>query len=385
MKKMKQTAGMEMNLNSMESSYCRSFLISSLLGFVFGLIVIILTFFNGEKPYLPLLALPIFCGILSGLAGISSDFLDTQLLNWGMKHPLKRRLISFGICLVACLIISVLVFLNGNFQSIFNGKILWGMFAGFIFGIVVVLVEYNYWKIKKQMLILEWENKHLEEQVAMDTILKEATKNLVLTRERNRMARELHDSVSQGIHGIIYCISSLRQQLKRIGVEEDKVIKIVNHMEKTAAGSIDELHSMIRELKPALLEKKGLTEALHSYCELFSKRQQIKVELQLASVEILSPEREFAIFRITQEALTNVQKHAQASMVNVILKTESESAGEQSTILSIKDNGRGFHPEKIVKGNGLHNIALRSRQNGGIFQVNSAPDKGTEIKVRFIY
>lgn len=381
---MKQTTGMEMNLNSKETSYCRSFLISSLLGFFFGLIVIILTFFNGEKPYLQLFALPIFCGILSGLAGISSDFLDTQFLKWGMNSPLKRRLISFGICLVACLIISVLVFLNGNFQSIFDGKILWGVFAGSIFGIIVVLVEYNYWKIKKQMLILELENKHLEEQVAMDTILKEATKNLVLTRERNRMARELHDSVSQGIHGIIYCISSLRQQLKRIGVEEDKVIKIVNHMEKTAAGSIDELHSMIRELKPALLEKKGLTEALHSYCELFSKRQQIKVELELASVESLSPEREFAIFRITQEALTNVQKHAQASMVKVILKAEAKSAGEQSAILSIKDNGRGFHPEQIIKGNGLHNIALRSRQNGGIFHVNSAPDKGTEIKVRFI-
>lgn len=381
---MKQTVGMENKLNSRESSYFRSFLITFLLGFFFGLIVVILTFLNGEKPYLSLFTLPIFCGIISGLAGISSDFLDTQLLKWGMNSPLKRRFISFGVCLAASIIISVLVFLNGNFRDIFSGKILWGMFAGSIFGIVVVLVEYNYWKIKKQMLILELENKHLEEQVAMDTILKEATKNLVLTRERNRMARELHDSVSQGIHGIIYCISSLRQQLKRIGIEEDRIFKIVDHMEKTAAGSSEELQSMIRELKPALLEKKGLKDALESYCELFSKRQQIRVELELSSIDILSPEQEFAIFRITQEALANVQKHAQASMVKIILKAESGNESGQSAILSIKDNGRGFDPEQIIKGNGLHNIALRSRQNGGIFQLNSAPGKGTEIKVHFV-
>ena len=380
----KETVRDGIALISEKNSYFKSLLLSSLLGFSFGIIVLTLVFMGGERPTLFLFTIPIFCGVLSGLAGMSGDFLDRQLLKRGIEGPLKRRLLSFGSSLL--LVVVIMVFLNSNVVGLFYAgpdRMLWGILGGAIFGVVVVVVEYNYWKLKQKMLILELENKYLEELASKDMILKEATKNLVLTRERNRMARELHDSICQGMHGIIYCISSLRQQLKRSEGQENKLIEIIDQLEKTAEGSMAELRSMIEELKPVLLEKNSLGEALYNHCQLFSRRQQIPVELELSEIEFLSPEQEFAIFRIIQEALANVQKHAQASRIDITLYREVISERKTRAVLMIKDNGRGFDPKQVLKGNGLDNMALRSQENGGIFDLFASPGKGTVIRVIF--
>ncbi len=382
--RLKETTRDRIDLNSGEASYFKSLVISSLLGFSFGIIVLSLVLLGGERPALFLFTIPVFCGVLSGVAGMSSDFLDRQLSKRGMEGPLKRRLLSFGSSLLLVLVITV--FLSSNFIGLFYARqerMLWGILGGVIFGAVVVVVEYNYWKLKQKMLVLQLENKYLEELASKDMILKEATKKLVLTRERNRMARELHDSICQGMHGIIYCISSLRQQLKRSEGQEDKLIEIIDQLEKTAEGSMGELRSMIKELKPALLEKNSLGEALYSHCQLFSRRQQIQVELELSEIEFLSPEQEFAIFRIIQEALANVQKHAGASRIDITLHREVTSEQKARAVLTVKDNGRGFDLKQVLKGNGLDNMALRSQESGGIFDLFAAPGKGTVLRVIF--
>ena len=146
----KETARDGIALTSGKNSYFKSLVLSSLLGFSFGIIVLTLVFMGGERPTLFLFTIPIFCGVLSGLAGMSGDFLDRQLLKRGIEGPLKRRLLSFGSSLL--LVVVITVFINSNVVGLFYvrpDRMLWGILGGVIFGVVVVVVEYNYWKLKQ--------------------------------------------------------------------------------------------------------------------------------------------------------------------------------------------------------------------------------------------
>ncbi|MFP4661229.1 MAG: sensor histidine kinase [Halanaerobiales bacterium] len=248
-----------------------------------------------------------------------------------------------------------------------------------------MILEYNSWKTKKKMLILELENRYLEELTEKDEILQEASKNLFITEERNRMARELHDSISQGIHGIIYSTKSLQNYLQKDKIDIEQLKKIIEHLETTAEVTLGELRSMILELKPVLLEDKGLYKALVLLLDLFSKRQQIELTQEIEEIEELTPEQEVAIYRIVQEALTNIQKHSDADIVSVSLKKNQEGikSEERKIILTIQDNGKGFDCDNYTEGNGLRNIRLRSEQNGGEIKIESHPGKGTLINVLF--
>jgi len=255
-----------------------------------------------------------------------------------------------------------------------------GIFFGVLFAIVIAAVEYYNWKVEQKMKILELENKYLEDLAAKDTMLKEATKNLLVSKERNKMARELHDSISQDIHGISYGLSSLKNQIKKLEIDDEKINKIISHLEKTAENTSEELKYMIKELKPAALEKNSLKDALITHCELFSARQNIKVKTNIENIQELSPEHEYSIYRIVQEACNNIQKHSEADNVDISLQKENDN---NKVNLNIKDNGKGFNINKIKRGNGLNNMELRTKQVGGNFEIKSQIQKGTSINAEF--
>jgi len=255
-----------------------------------------------------------------------------------------------------------------------------GIFFGVLFAIVIAAVEYYNWKVEQKMKILELENKYLEDLAAKDTMLKEATKNLLVSKERNKMARELHDSISQDIHGISYGLSSLKNQIKKLEIDDEKINKIISHLEKTAENTSEELKYMIKELKPAALEKNSLKDALITHCELFSARQNIKVKTNIENIQELSPEHEYSIYRIFQEACNNIQKHSEADNVDISLQKENDN---NKVNLNIKDNGKGFNINKIKRGNGLNNMELRTKQVGGNFEIKSQIQKGTSINAEF--
>lgn len=368
-----------------ESSYLKSFWISSLFGLFFGLIFLGISYLKGEELGIAFYTLPLYCWAISGMAGIIGTFLEHWLEKKGIRKRLVRNMISLIIVMLMTLIITGIIFWRGNFLSLFNyqqNKMVWGIFLGFLFGLIIALVEYYNWRMKQKMLILELENKYLEELTEKDAILKEATKNLLITRERNRMARELHDSISQGIHGITFGLSSLKKELNKINLKESKIPVIVDHLEKTAEATLQELKALINELKPALLEKNNLKKALVLYCELFAGRQQIKVDTDIEEIPELTPDQELAIYRIIQEALANIQKHSEADQVQVILQ-ENQQETKQKVILTIRDNGRGFDLENVVRGNGLNNMEARSRQAGGNLTIKTSPGRGTELMVTF--
>ncbi len=370
------------NITKERAGYGRSFKISSLFGFGFGLVFMAIVLIVQKGQNLFIYILPLLCGGVAGLAGLIGNYMDSVLSRKGILNELSRRILVFLIVLPFSILITLLgIYLFDNNFSVpylLHNNLLYGMLLGCIFGLFVMFLEYHTWKTKKRMLTLELENKYLEELAEKDELLKETSKSLYITEERNRMARELHDSISQGIHGVIYSTKSLQYHLSQDEIDITKLKEITDHLEKTADVTLSELRSMILELKPALLEDRGLYQALTLLLDLFSKRQEINIKQEIDEISELIPEQEVAIYRIVQEALTNIQKHSAADQIIIKLKKK-----EGQILLIIKDNGKGFVVDDKISGNGLQNMKIRSQKNGGKMEIKSDPKSGTTIKVIF--
>ncbi|MFW6270612.1 MAG: folate family ECF transporter S component [Bacillota bacterium] len=229
---------------------------------------------------------------------------------------------------------------------------------------------------KGELLYIDGVISDITEVTKKEERLKKANKNLIVTRERNRIARELHDSISQSLHGINYSIHSLKQMILD-EVDYTDFTDILNHLEGTIEESLQELKNMISELKPTKLEGKGLCQALVTQCELFADRINIKLTHDIDDVKNMTPEQELAVYRILQESLTNIQKHSEADQVRIFLK---EIKGK--VFLTIADNGKGLNIN-FNQGHGLKNMKTRAFQNNGKLEAESLPGNGTVIRVAF--
>jgi signal transduction histidine kinase len=237
------------------------------------------------------------------------------------------------------------------------------------------MIDDYLWNMRRKVLTLELENKYLAELTEKDEQLQETFKNLIIAEERNRMARELHDSVSQGIQGILYTAHSLKEHLRP---KEEQTGKILEHLLITAETTLNELRTMIFELKPSLLEERGLAEAVKIQCDLFARRLKVKCNFAIGKISGITAQQEMAVYRIVQEALANIQQHAGADQINVILYME-----ENNLKLIIKDNGKGFDIKEVTHGNGLDNMRSRCLENNGVFSIESIPNEGTTIEAIF--
>lgn len=364
-----------------EGQYIKTFLLSSGAGALFGLAAAIVLNRMGLVPdpggALFIAAVTLLAGCYSGLAGMGGAYLDEQLRRRGMERVLPRLAISFG---VVALLTAALAWLGFTLfgaassglemQRIAAG----GIIAGLIFGALFALGNYLLWRNRQKMILLEMENRHLAELASREELLREAARNLAVTEERNRMARELHDTISQGMHGIVYSLRSLHDLLD----SSERGMKILGHLEQTADETLQELHRLVEELSPSPLEDYGLADALRRHCDLFARRYGLDLELCLHYDGGLQSGQEAAIFRIVQEALTNAWRHAGAARVCVEL-----TGGPGGAVLAVRDDGRGFDPAAAPRGRGLENMEARARRNGGHFGIISAPGTGAEIEVRF--
>jgi two-component system sensor histidine kinase UhpB len=197
--------------------------------------------------------------------------------------------------------------------------------------------------------------------------------------ERRDLVRKLHDEVGQDLTALSLNLNIIHSQLSaetkaRIATRVDDSLNLV---EKT----VERIRDLMAELRPPVLDDYGLTAALNWYGKQFSQRTGIKCILQLKELSPrLSLSKEMTLFRIAQEALTNVAKHARAKRVTLGLK---EIHGEIH--LTIADNGIGFDPQKHRPGAkpewGLINIRERVEAAGGRLRVETAPGKGTKISL----
>lgn len=196
---------------------------------------------------------------------------------------------------------------------------------------------------------------------------------LAVMEERNRLARDLHDSLKQQIFAITMQIWSAQAFLGQ-QVNVDAARERLGVIEHLLVQAQQELSSLIFQLRPIELAEKPLAEALREYCERWSQQHSVKLDLSIEEVP-LSLKAEEALFRVVQEALTNIARHSGATMARVEL---SCNPGELT--LFIDDNGQGFDPQTMNwPGIGLLSMRERMEALGGSFEVESIPGEGTRI------
>lgn len=196
------------------------------------------------------------------------------------------------------------------------------------------------------------------------------------TAERNRLARELHDSVTQALFTM-----TLFAQAGRKGVESGDLDSATHHLNRileTGHQAVKEMRLFIYDLLPEQLDHLGLVDAIQRRLNTVEKRAGIEVNLTAGELGDLPGPVNECLYRITQEALNNSLKHAQADMVKIIINRQ-----DQRLYLEIIDNGQGFDPLEAYDKGGLGLISMRERteQLGGAFNIDSVPQSGTRIKV----
>ena len=191
--------------------------------------------------------------------------------------------------------------------------------------------------------------------------------------ERRRVAVELHDAIASSLAGIKFRIEKILQDMKQ-GLFSVESMKDVS---STLAQTIGEVRRIMADLRPSILDDLGIMPALNWLCREFETTySHFSVEKQIGISEDEIPDfLKIVMFRISQEALTNIARHSGASLVDLAL----QKAGGRVE-LTIQDNGRGFRPDEIVKGLGLSTMRERAELTGGTFSVESAQGKGTTIR-----
>lgn len=207
----------------------------------------------------------------------------------------------------------------------------------------------------------------------------EELQNLLQTRqqlatleERNRLARDLHDSVKQQVFAISMQIGATRHLLRR---DTDAAETRLHKAEKLVQQAQQELTSLIRELRPVALDGKGLVAALRELIPQWSQQTDIVANLRVEGAQALPLTVEEALFRVVQEALSNVARHSNATLVQITLTLTDEAV-----TLTIHDNGQGCDPAHLEhQGVGLLSMQERMHALGGDMRLESAPGNGTQV------
>lgn len=233
-------------------------------------------------------------------------------------------------------------------------------------------------------------NRDITDRKSAEEALQESEKQLqqlssrILTAqesERSRISRELHDELGGAL-----ALVKLRFSLIERGLREDQAVLIAQcrQMAQYVDEIIESVHRLSRDLSPAILEDIGLTSALKWLVNHFADNYNITAQCTIEDIDHLFQKSErIMIFRILQEALTNIGKHAGAASVRIEVRTEKDML-----FLSVEDNGRGFDTDgnagKVFseRGLGLATMQQRSEILGGAFEIRSEAGQGTRIAVR---
>jgi signal transduction histidine kinase len=206
--------------------------------------------------------------------------------------------------------------------------------------------------------------------------LYEQARRLAVVEERQRLARELHDSVTQGLYGVTLYAEATARQLTSGSLK--LATDHLRELRDTAQEALREMRLLIFELRPSVLESEGLVNALRARLEAVEERAGLAVEFEVEGETILPTNVEGGLYRIAQEALNNALKHAGACNISVCLKYVDERV-----ILEIIDDGTGFDPSTAVEagGLGLDGMIERAAQMGGELMLDSEPGAGTRVRV----
>ncbi len=224
-------------------------------------------------------------------------------------------------------------------------------------------------------LLLE-QSRHMAEQ------LRRLSRQILSAQEeeRRRISRDLHDEVGQVLTGINLHLATLKREAT---ANTRDLKRKIAHTQRLVEKSVAIVHQFAGQLRPPALDDLGLIPALHSYLKDFAKRTGLAIRFASFTrgrIEQLDRARRTVLYRVAQEALVNVAKHAQASLVKVRIQQL-----HRVIRMEVKDNGKSFEVQRVLstkrnKGLGLLGMRERVEMVGGRFAVESAPGKGTTIR-----
>ncbi len=195
--------------------------------------------------------------------------------------------------------------------------------------------------------------------------------------ERQRLARELHDVLSQKLAGVGIELSLLGQHPPSSSVALRKSLQCLGEQINELAGDV---HRMSRRLHPAIVQDLGLVAALESECEAFSRQRGLPVKLFAPERPMTIPsEISLCLYRVAQECLRNIARHAGEARVTVTLSANAREVG-----LCVQDTGKGFRPEMHARKGGIGLVSMEERVGlvNGRFSVVSQPGEGARVEVR---
>lgn len=198
----------------------------------------------------------------------------------------------------------------------------------------------------------------------------------MVLQERNRLARDLHDSVTQSLYSVVLFAEASRRKLN--SGQTEQATAYLGRVNETSQQALKEMRLFIHKLRPSLLQEEGLARALKQRLKAVEGRSGIDHELTIEGDLDLPPRLEEALYHISHEALNNSLKHARANKVNVSL-----TCRKQRVEMTISDDGRGFDVETAVTSDGIGLTSMRERVEAfnGTVTLQSVPGQGTTVNV----
>jgi two-component system sensor histidine kinase UhpB len=193
---------------------------------------------------------------------------------------------------------------------------------------------------------------------------------MVQEGERQRIARELHDEIGQTLTGVMLQVESLA------AVIPDERREQLAELRETARHGTEDVRRIARRLRPEALEDLGLQSALAALAGRIGERAEIRIVRRLDPHLPLSSQQELVVYRVAQEALTNVARHAGADRAQLRLERHGSAA-----VLTVRDDGRGLDPDDDSSSHGIRGMRERAMLIGADLAVGPAPGRGTEVRL----
>jgi signal transduction histidine kinase len=276
------------------------------------------------------------------------------------------------------------VFNQELFQRVFGFPIQLVRASAAVVAAIFVIRFLRAFEVETQRQIAALQTARVEEAQRREALRGELLRRVVTAQEaeRQRIARELHDATGQALTALGLGLRGIATALTE---DADRAARNLRQLESLAASSLDELRRLIADLRPSHLDDLGLDAALRWYVKELQTQTGLEAQTEVRGAQKpLSPPVKIALFRIAQEALTNVIKHSGAARAWVRL-----SYNEGSVHLQVEDDGCGFDPSALAiparPSWGLLGMQERAALLGGQFSVQSAPEQGTRVEVVIPY
>ena len=318
---------------------------------------------------------PFYLALQTGLAFIllatagSPDFFANLFAILSMQVMLHLKLKIWTVWVGLCALVTAALLFNTYENEIFALVLLYT--AGNVFYGFFAQATQRAEAARAQNLALAQELQEANQKLQSYSTQVEL---LVVARERNRLARDLHDSVTQTVFSMTLTTQSASLLLER---DPSKVEAQMDRLSQLARNALSEMQLLISELRPEEAGRQGLASSLRSYLKGAHLPENLSVELSVQGDQPLEPVEEQSLFHIVQEALNNVVKHAQADKAQIRLHLT------EPMWIEVEDQGRGFDLRQAESGGrvGLFSMHERAEEIGWDLQIKTSPGAGTCVRI----